>query len=194
MTTPHILHLLRANLTVEGYEVLVAEDGRQALEVLKDQTPDLMILDSMLPGLDGYEVARRAREFSAIPIIMLTARSSEIDIIHGFDAGADDYLTKPFSTNELLVRMRAVLRERVPWRAGGPPTLRAGALYIDYAQHRQGRRERDRLDPSGISSVRLVSNVGRVVLHEDILRHVCGPEYREETESCASCSLSSPKA
>jgi two-component system KDP operon response regulator KdpE len=182
---PHVVQLLRANLTIEGYEVLVAEDGKQALEILKNQTPDLMILDLMLPGLDGYEVTQRAREFSTIPIIMLTARSNEIDIIRGFDAGADDYLTKPFSTNELMVRVRAVLRRaKYPEELMGRPPFKAGDLYIDFAQHLVKIGEREiKLTPLEYRLLAfLASNAGRVVLHEDLLRHVWGPEYREETE------------
>jgi DNA-binding response OmpR family regulator len=182
---PHVIQLLRANLVVEGYEVLVAEDGKQALEILKNQAPDLMILDLMLPGLDGYEVAQRAREFSTIPIIMLTARSSEIDIIHGFDAGADDYLTKPFSINELMVRVRAVLRRaKYPEELTGRPPFQAGDLHIDFSQHRVKVGEREiALTPLEYRLLAfLASNAGRVLLHEDLLRHVWGPEYREETE------------
>jgi DNA-binding response OmpR family regulator len=182
---PHVVHLLRANLAIEGYEVLVAEDGRQALEILKNQTPDLMILDLMLPGLDGYEVAQRAREFSPVPIIMLTARTSEIDIIRGFDAGADDYLTKPFSVNELMVRVRAVLRRaKYPEELTSRPPFKAGGLHIDFSQHLVKIGEKEiALTPLEYRLLAfLAANAGRVVLHQDLLRNVWGPEYREETE------------
>jgi len=95
---PHVRKLVRANLESSGYKVLIAADGEEALETVEQEMPDLVILDLMLPKLDGYAVCRRIREFSAVPVIMLTARSAEVDLIHGFDVGADDYLTKPFAS------------------------------------------------------------------------------------------------
>lgn len=180
-----VVQLLQANLAVEGYEVLVAEEGAQALAMVAEEEPDLVILDLMLPGMDGYETTRRIREFSAVPIIMLTARSGEMDIVRGFDAGADDYLTKPFSVNELLVRVRAVLRRsKYPEQIVSRPPLRIGEMVIDFAQRRVTVRGQEvQLTPLEYRLLTyLAGNVGRVMLHRDILQHVWGPEYAEEIE------------
>jgi DNA-binding response OmpR family regulator len=116
---PHVRKLVKANLESSGYKVLVAGDGEEAVGEVEKHQPDLVLLDLMLPKLDGYAACRRIREFSAVPIIMLTARSAEVDLIHGFDVGADDYLTKPFAVNELMVRVRAVLRRSTGTRPSG---------------------------------------------------------------------------
>src|ERR1700694_1064246 len=107
---PQLLRLLTRNLDFEGYEVLPTSDGRQVLEQIEAHSPDLVLLDVMMPKMDGFSVCRRVREFSSVPIILVTARGQEQDKVHGFDLGADDYLTKPFSVDELLARVRAVLR------------------------------------------------------------------------------------
>jgi DNA-binding response OmpR family regulator len=106
-----LVRLVREVLTAVGYRVLSANDGEEALATLAVEQPDLVLLDIMLPGdMDGYAVCAQVREFSAVPIIMLTAKTREVDMLHGFDVGADDYLTKPFSAKELIARVRAVLR------------------------------------------------------------------------------------
>src|SRR5437588_916624 len=107
---PQLLRLMSRNLQLEGYEVLAASDGQQALEQIEQQSPDLVLLDVMMPKLDGFAVCQRVREFSAVPIIIVTARGQDQDKVRGLDLGADDYLTKPFSVDELLARVRAVLR------------------------------------------------------------------------------------
>src|SRR5579859_616491 len=107
---PQLLRLVTKNLELSGYEVLSATDGQQALDQIEARQPDLALLDLMMPKLDGFTVCERVREFSAMPIIILTARGQDQDKIHGLDVGADDYLTKPFSVDELLARVRAVLR------------------------------------------------------------------------------------
>ena len=126
-----ITDLLAYNLKRSGYEVSVAHDGHQALRLAHNEPPDLVILDLMLPGLDGLEVCRALRRESAVPIIMLTARDEEVDRVVGLELGADDYVTKPFSVRELIARVRAVLR-----RPSGTPNmpasvLRAGQLEVD---------------------------------------------------------------
>ena len=121
---PHVRKLVKANLESSGYKVIQAEDGEQAIEMVESDLPDLVILDLMLPKMDGYTVCRRVREFSTVPIIMLTARSAQVDLVHGFEVGADDYLTKPFSVTELLMRVQAVLRRsKWPEDDRGPPGL-----------------------------------------------------------------------
>ncbi len=182
---PDVVELIRASLESVGYEVTSATDGRQALEMAETEMPDLIILDIMLPGLDGYEVCRRIREFSAVPIIMLTARSAEVDLVRGFDAGADDYLTKPFAINELLARVKAVLRRsKFPDEIVNRPALTAGEVTIDFARRRVTVRGREvKLSPTEYRLLSLLaSNAGRVMLHQELLRRVWGPEYREATE------------
>src|SRR5438309_8840521 len=107
---PQLLRLVMRNLELEDYTVLVASDGKQALEQIETHQPDLVLLDVMMPRMDGFTVCQRVREFSAVPIIIVTARGQDQDKVRGLDLGADDYLTKPFSVEELLARVRAVLR------------------------------------------------------------------------------------
>lgn len=182
---PHMVKLVEANLRAAGYEVVSAVDGRTALAAAERELPDLIILDIMLPGIDGYEVCRRIREYSAVPILMLTARSSEIDLVRGFDVGADDYLEKPFSINELLVRVRAVLkRSKFVQEIIQHPPLAVGDLTIDFAKRRVTVRGTEiKLSPTEYKLLtKLALNANRVVLHQDLLRDVWGPEYRTETE------------
>ena len=132
--------LVRQHLEDEGHHVIQAFDGPSAVLAIQRERPDLVILDWMLPQLDGLEVCRRARRLSIVPILMLTARSEEVDRVLGLEVGADDYLTKPFSIRELLARTRALLRrvelDRDAGAAGtDPPVLTAGPLRIDVAQH-----------------------------------------------------------
>jgi len=182
---PHVLRLLKANLESSGYKVLLAKDGEQAVRVVEEEMPDLVILDLMLPKMDGYAVCRHIREFSAVPVIMLTARSAQVDLVHGFEVGADDYLTKPFSVTELLMRVQAVLR-RTKWPEGimSRQGFKAGPIEIDFAQHRVTvKGEAVKLTPTEYRLLsHLASNPNRVVLHRELLRAVWGPEYGEETE------------
>src|SRR5205823_5569234 len=107
---PQLLRLIARNLQFEGYDVLTASDGKQALELIEQHAPDLVLLDVMMPKMDGFTVCHKVREFSSVPIIIVTARGQDQDKIRGLDLGADDYLTKPFSIEELAARVRAVLR------------------------------------------------------------------------------------
>ena len=107
---PQLLRLITRNLQLEGYDVLAASDGQQALELIENNAPDLVLLDVMMPRMDGFTVCYRVREFSSVPIIIITARGQDQDKVRGLDLGADDYLTKPFSVDELLARVRAVIR------------------------------------------------------------------------------------
>jgi two-component system phosphate regulon response regulator PhoB len=135
-----LVELIAYNLQRNGYDVITAPDGRAALESARRESPDLIILDLMLPGIDGTEVARQLRADPAtatIPLIMLTAKSEEVDVVVGLALGADDYITKPFSMKILLARLNTVLRRRDASVAGTPesPVLRAGPLVIDTAKH-----------------------------------------------------------
>jgi DNA-binding response OmpR family regulator len=132
-------NLIRRHLEDEGHRVFQVFDGHSAMASIQRERPDLVILDWMMPGLDGLEVCLRVRRESIVPILMLTARSEEVDRVLGLEAGADDYLTKPFSIRELLARSRALLRRVALDRTGNtediPPVLRAGPLRVDLAQH-----------------------------------------------------------
>ena len=182
---PHVLKLIKANLESSSYKVLTATDGEEAIRSVESELPDLVVLDIMLPQMDGYTVCSRIREFSSVPIIMLTARSAQVDLVHGFEVGADDYLTKPFDVTELLMRVQAVLRrskwpEEVITRHG----FKAGPIEIDFAQHRvtvDGQAVK--LTPTEYRLLAyLASNANRVILHRELLRAVWGPEYGDETE------------
>jgi DNA-binding response OmpR family regulator len=182
---PHVRKLVKANLESSGYKVLTAADGEEAIDTVERELPDLVILDLMLPKLDGYAVCRRIREFSAVPVIMLTARSAEVDLLHGFEVGADDYLTKPFAVNELLVRVQAVLRRsKWPEQVLALQVFKAGAIEIDFAQHRVTvDGEPVKLTPTEYRLLAyLASNTNRVIMHRELLRAVWGPEYGDETE------------
>jgi DNA-binding response OmpR family regulator len=182
---PRVLKLLKANLESSGYAVLTAADGEEALQTMERELPDLVLLDLMLPKMDGYAVCRRIREFSAVPVIMLTARSAQVDLIHGFEVGTDDYLTKPFSITELLMRVQAVLRrskwpEEIVSRQG----FKAGPIEIDFAQHLVTTAGNAiKLTPTEYRLLAyMASNANRVLMHRELLRAVWGPEYGEETE------------
>src|SRR6202048_19723 len=136
---PQLLRLMTRNLQFEGYDVLSVSDGQQALEEIERNTPDLVLLDVMMPKMDGFTVCQRVREFSLVPIIIVTARGQDQDKVRGLDLGADDYLTKPFSVDELLARVRAVLRRaQFSVRENGQglqSTMTTGELTIDFSQH-----------------------------------------------------------
>src|SRR5947207_5390248 len=136
---PQLLRLVTRNLEFEEYEVLPASDGQQALEQIEAHAPDLVLLDVMMPKMDGFTVCQRVREFSSVPIIIVTARGQDEDKVRGLDLGADDYLTKLFSVDELLARVRAVLRRAQFTANEHAHALRTnitiGDLVVDYGQH-----------------------------------------------------------
>lgn len=182
---PRYIKLLRYNLESVGYRVLVAATGEEALEVAAREKHDLVLLDIMLPGMDGYEVCRRLQEFSTIPIIMLTAKGEERHKVQGLRVGADDYITKPFGAEELLARVEAVLRRsRSSKGAERQPIFLWGDLRIDFAQRKVMVGDREvKLTPTEYRLLRcLASNAGRVVVQEAILDKVWGLEYREHYE------------
>ena len=136
---PQLLRLMTHNLQLEGFDVQAASDGQQALELIENTAPDLVLLDVMMPKMDGFTVCSRVREFSAVPIIIVTARGQDQDKVRGLDLGADDYLTKPFMVEELLARVRAVLRRSelstMEHLQGLQATTATGNLLVDYSQH-----------------------------------------------------------
>lgn len=183
---PRYLRLLEANLRTEGYEVATAQDGVQALDVFSAQPIDLVLLDVMMPRLDGFGVCQRLREFSNVPIVILTARGEEQDRVRGLDLGADDYLVKPFSATELLARVRAVLRRaHVPAETTGQARFFAhGDLKIDFARAEVWRGE----EAVSLSAteyrllLQFTHNVGKILTSEDLLTSVWGSEYRNDKE------------
>jgi DNA-binding response OmpR family regulator len=132
--TRNVQVLLSDFLSSQDFEVLTASDGREALEVVHESNPDLVLLDIMMPNMDGYQFITHLRHESSIPVIMITAKQQEADLIHGFDLGADDYITKPFRLRELLVRMRAVLRRAVP-KETGEGCLTIGDISLERGKH-----------------------------------------------------------
>ncbi len=180
---PQLLRLVMRNLQLEGYDVITASDGQQALEQVEAQIPDLILLDVMMPKMDGFTVCHRVREFSAVPIIIITARGQDQDKVRGLDLGADDYLTKPFSVDELLARVRAVLR-RAQFITNEQShalstTATIGNLTIDFSQHLVMMNEQEVvLTPTEYRILSyLAQNVGRVVTQDLLLEHVWGSEY-----------------
>jgi len=184
---PQLLRLMTRNLQLEGYEVLGASDGQQALERIESTPPDLVLLDVMMPKMDGFTVCYRVREFSAVPIIIVTARGQDQDKVRGLDLGADDYLTKPFSVDELLARVRAVLRRSQFTARENAQGLRAstatGELTVDYSQHLVTLAGREiLLTPTEYRILAyLAQNVGHVVTQDLLLEHVWGSEYLGES-------------
>lgn len=176
-----IRRFLRASLNGHGYTVIEAENGRQGISEAAGQHPDLIILDLGLPDMDGIEVTRQLRDWSDIPIIVLSVRSRENDKIAALDAGADDYLTKPFGVGELLARMRAALRRRSG--AAAEPILRIRGLVIDLA-HRLVTLNDHPVDltPTEYDLIRLLAqNAGKVLTHRQILKEVWGTPYEQES-------------
>jgi DNA-binding response OmpR family regulator len=182
---PQILRLVTRNLQFDGYEVIAVSDGQAALEQIEAHSPDLALLDIMMPRMDGFTVTQRVREFSAVPIIILTARGQDQDKIHGLDLGADDYLTKPFSVEELLARVRAVIRRAQLSADSQSMSAKTtiGELEVDYVQHLVTMRGHEvALTPTEYRILAyLAQNAGRVVTQDLLLEHVWGPEYSGES-------------
>lgn len=180
-----IIKFLRANLEAKGYEVLAAMDGTQALQTFEMELPDLIILDIMMPKMDGFEVCRRLREWSQIPVIMLSARGAEDDKVKCLDLGADDYITKPFGKDELIARVRAVLRRtETAMIALTHPSFTSGDLNINFARRQVSVSGKEvPLTPTEYNLLQeLVLNAGKVLTHTHLLNKVWGPEYREDTQ------------
>jgi two-component system KDP operon response regulator KdpE len=172
--------MLRVSLEAHGYSVLEAASGIDAVESVIQNSPEIVLLDLGLPDLEGMQVTRQLRSFTALPIIILSVRSSETDKIEALDAGADDYLSKPFSTNELLARLRAALRRN----STPPPTgvFIVGSLTVDLGNHEVKVDGREiRLTRTEASLLRvLVLKAGQVLTYGQLLRHVWGEPYTEE--------------
>ena len=188
---PRYIQLVEVNLLTEGYQVRSAADGQQAVEAVAHDVPDLILLDGMMPVMDGFTACERIREFSSVPIIILTAKGEERDRVRGLDAGADDYIVKPFSAQELLARVRAVLRraERQADEGFHQPVFKHHKLEIDLP--------RARVTVSGkevaltATEYRLLQTfstaIGQVLSPEKLLTDVWGPEYEDDKEILWVC-------
>ncbi len=182
---PATVRYVSINLKARGYQVLTAYDGLEALKAVEEHPLDLVILDLGLPGLDGFQVCREIRRFSQVPILVLSARGREQDKVRALDLGADDYLTKPFGVEELLARIRAILRRAgLSPEGGGRAPYVCGDLKIDF----QARRVTVRGEPISLTPTEyrlltyLALNAGRVLTHRILLQAVWGPEYETERE------------
>lgn len=182
---PRYLRLMEANLVTEGYQVYKATNGQEAVDLVAEKHPDLVLMDVMMPILDGFGATERVREFSNVPIIMVTARGGENDRVRGLDLGADDYIVKPFSATELLARVRAVMRRA---QTSGSSFQQAnfshGNLRIDFARAEVFKG--DKLVFLSATEYRLLlqfaHNIGSVLTSEQLLMDVWGPEYRDDKE------------
>jgi two-component system OmpR family response regulator len=184
----NLLDTLQYNLRREGYEVITSADGENAVEAARRETPDLIVLDIMLPKLSGLEVCRILRKEMTVPILMLTARDEEVDKIVGLEIGADDYMTKPFSMRELLARIRAMLRRSemmVPQPADSTGVIKIGKLTIETERHQVtlGDKELDLSPKEYDLLVFLASNKGLVFNREQLLDKVWGYDYTGETRT-----------
>jgi two-component system KDP operon response regulator KdpE len=182
---PQILRALRAGLAARGYEVIGASDGEEALDKASTELPDAVILDLNLPRKSGLEVCRELRQWSSVPIIVLSVRDAERDKVTALDLGADDYLTKPFGTDELLARLRVALRHAELREGAGEPVVRAGNVVIDLARHIVQRGEEEvHLTATEYNLLAyLATNAGRVLTHTQIMEHVWGAGYESETQN-----------
>jgi DNA-binding response OmpR family regulator len=182
---PRYVRLITFNLEAQGYRVTCATTGEEALSALAVEVPDLVVLDIMLPGQDGFEVCSHIREVSTVPIIMLTARGTEQDKVKGLRLGADDYVVKPFSSQELLARVEAVLRRaRMAEAPRGVVSFISAGLRVDFLTRRVMVNGREvRLSPTEYRLLHyLVVNAGRTVTQDELLEKVWGAGYRDEHE------------
>ena len=183
-----IVDVLTYNLVKAGHQPLVARDGEQALRLARAERPDLVILDLMLPGMDGLDVCRAIRREGSLPIIILTARDEEIDRVVGLELGADDYVVKPFSVRELMARVKSVLRRAQPRPAESAQALQVGDLRLDMTRREAAWRS----TPFELTAIQfellrvLMASPGRVFSREELLDHVWGYDYFGDTRTVDS--------
>ncbi len=178
-----MLRLVQRILSLEGYRVIVAGNGEAALNMLVEEAPDLVLLDIVMPDIDGYTVCQYIREFSQLPIIMITGKGKDEEKVQGLDTGADDYITKPFSSRELVARIKAVLRRTALSNECFESAFCSGELVVDFAKHRVSLEEREvDLTPREYNLLcYLAHNAGRILTLDQILNKVWGEEYSGET-------------
>jgi two-component system KDP operon response regulator KdpE len=182
---PRLLRLVRVNLERAGFTVATASNGAAALDELSAVPPDAVVLDITMPGIDGFALTQQIREISNVPIIMLTAMSEQSQKVRGLEIGADDYLTKPFDPDELVARIRALLRRsQTSSPAEGQHVIEAGDLKIDFVRRKVERNgEQVKLTPTEYKLLQvLAQQAGKVIPHTDLLSKVWGPEYRDDTD------------
>lgn len=181
---PQIRKFLRATLTSQGYRLFEASTGADGLVEVGSRLPDVIVVDLGLPDMDGLEVIRRLREWSAVPIIVLSARGQEHDKVAALDAGADDYISKPFGAGELLARIRVALRRTTgASREGGEATFKVGDLQVDFVRRQVVLAAREiRLTPIEYKLLTtLARHAGKVVTHQQLLREVWGPSHTDQS-------------
>ena len=179
-----MVEFIAMNLELEGFRVVRAANGSEALEKASKEHPDLVLLDIMMPEMDGFETLQGLRETSSVPVIFLTAKSEEVDRIKGLDLGADDYITKPFSPRELVSRIRAVLRRTEPAAVTTSEIVVDNELRVNFDQRKVIVRGQEvRLRPTEYRLLyQLVTNAGKLLTHEVLLSRVWGAEYRDEDQ------------
>ncbi len=182
---PRMVQLIAMNLKLEGYTTVSASDGYQALEKVTKEMPDIVILDIMMPDMDGFETLKRIREISSVPVIFLSVKGEEPDRVRGLDLGPDDYITKPFSPRELISRIKAVLRRTETENSNRKSVIVVDDdLKIDFDQREvwvQGKKVKLRATEYRLL-YQLVSNAGKLMTHEALLSRVWGPEYQDEDQ------------
>jgi len=182
---PRYIRLMEANLVDAGYDVIMGSNGQEAVNIVAELQPDLVLLDILMPFLDGFEACERIREFSNVPIIMVTARGDERDKVRGLDVGADDYIVKPYSASELLARVRAVLRRaQVEHAASQKASLQYGKLKVNFARAEVfiGDNEVMLSATEYRLLLQFAHNLGRIMTSEKLLENVWGESYREDKE------------
>jgi len=180
-----IVNFLVTKLKASGYEVLTASDGVTGLEQVHAQEPDLIVLDLLMPRMNGLEMLKQLRSFSAVPVIILTAKGADADRIKGLQLGADDYLPKPFNPDELVARIEAIRRRMQPTpKDKGAEILRMGDVTIDFNKHEVlvGGESKYLTRTEWLLLSQLVNNAGRLMLYEELLTRVWGPEYRDDIQ------------
>ena len=185
-----IIHFLRSKLKASGYEVLTAGNGLEGLERVHTQEPDLIVLDLLMPQMDGLQMLKELRSFSAVPVIILTAKGADADRIKGLQLGADDYLPKPFNPDELLARIEAIRRRLEPSeRLKIPEVVNLGHVTIDFKRHSIRVQDEEQIltRTEWLLLSQLINNAGRLMLYEELLTRVWGPEYRNDIQILRTC-------
>lgn len=180
---PGLLRLIKAELSSQGFRVITAENGDDALHVAEEQRPDIVLLDIVMPGMNGLEVMRHLRERTSVPVILLTARGSDTDKVRGLELGADDYVAKPFSPEELSARVRAVLRRSLA-HAPGENIVRVRDIEIDLNRRlvKRGGEMIMLTRTEWMLLQYLAANPGKIMLNAELLGRVWGPEYRDDLQ------------
>ncbi len=185
-----IINFLRAKLKATGYEVFTASNGIEGLEQAQAQEPDLIVLDLLMPKMDGLEMLKELRSFSAMPVIILTAKGADADRIKGLQMGADDYLPKPFNPDELVARIEAVRRRlESSKRMKVPEILNLGHVTVDFKRRRISIKDQEQYLTRNewLLLTQLISNTGRLMLYDVLLTNVWGPEYRDDVQLLRTC-------